>query len=129
MHERMIALSNLRNGNVPDEIGEKFGVEITEMLERMVDRNPATRASAIELLNMDIMKGYTGNGSGDSSPSVGQSKHMDLQEDEARKNYSLLSKRGLVELQLVKDRTLTDQKIALEAKERIIKGLKKPLVR
>jgi len=124
MHERMIALSDLRNGKVPEEIGEKFGVEITEMLERMVDRNPATRASAIELLNMDIVKGYTGNGNGDSS----QSKHTDLQEDKARKNYSLLSKRELVELLLVKDRTLADQKIALESKERIIKGLKKPLV-
>jgi len=128
MHERMIALSDLRSGKVPDEIKEKFGVETTEMLERMVDRNPATRASANELLNMDIVKRYTGNGNGDSRPSVGHSNHMDLPEDEARKNYSLLSKPDLVELLLVKDRKLVDQKIALESKERIIKGLKKPLI-
>jgi len=129
MHERMIALSGLRNKKVPDEIRQKFGAKIAEMLERMVDRNPDTRASVQELLEMDIVKGYTRNGNGDSRPRTGQSNHMDLQEDEARKNYSLLSKRDLVELLLEKDRTLAEQKITLESKERIIKGLKKPLVK
>jgi len=129
MHERVLALSDLRSKKVPFEIREKFGKDITELLERMVDRNPTTRASVKELLEMDIVKRYTRNGKGDSRPGAGQNDNMDRQEDKARKNYSLLSKLDLIELLLVKDRTLAEQEIMLKSKERIIKGLeKKPSV-
>jgi len=118
MHERVLALSDLRSKNVPSEIKENFGQEIAELLERMVDRNSATRASVKELLEMNVVRRYIKNRKVDPRPSADRNINLDLQEDEARMKYASLSKLELIELMVAKDRILTEQKMLLGSKER-----------
>jgi len=108
MHERAIALSNLRKKGVPREILEKFGKDIASMLEQMVDTNPETRSSVKELIQMVHL-----HKSGQNSRhllSAGQYAGADLQEDEARKQYGLLSKSELINLIIMRDTTLAEQR-------------------
>jgi len=112
MHERAIALSNLRKKGVPMEIEEKFGKDIASMLEQMVDTNPETRSSVKELLQMEVVALHLHKSGQNFSDllSAGQNVGADLQEDDARKQYGLLSKSELINLIIMRDMTLAEQR-------------------
>jgi len=116
MHERSLALAQLREKEVPIEIEEKWDQDIVNLLKRMVDRNPITRASATELLSLEVVRRY--------ATSYRDSKQVlcpertfcvDVEEDKARRQYGLLSKEELIELAIAKDKTLAEQRRILEA--------------